>query len=81
MITMTTHFMRSYSLLAIRTCHRRGAHAIGGMAAQIPIRDDREANEAAMDKVKADKEREAGDGHDSRAGEPDNGERGRMGGI
>jgi malate synthase len=64
MITMTTHFMRSYSLLAIKTCHRRGAHAIGGMAAQIPIRDDLKANEAAMDKVKADKEREAGDGHD-----------------
>jgi malate synthase len=56
--------MRAYSLLAIQTCHRRGAHAIGGMAAQIPIRDDPEANEQALAKVRADKEREAGDGHD-----------------
>jgi len=56
--------MRSYSLLAIQTCHRRGAHAIGGMAAQIPIRDDRQANEQALGKVRADKEREASDGHD-----------------
>jgi malate synthase len=63
-VTMTAHCMRSYSLLAIRTCHRRGAHAIGGMAAQIPIRDDPEANEQALGKVRADKEREAGDGHD-----------------
>ena len=44
-VTMTTHFMRSYSLLAIKTCHRRGAPAIGGMAAQIPIKDDPVANE------------------------------------
>src|SRR3954451_18848894 len=43
-VTMTTHFMRSYSLLAIKTCHRRGAHAMGGMAAQIPIKADPEAN-------------------------------------
>lgn len=64
LITMTTHFMRSYSLLAIKTCHRRGAHAIGGMAAQIPIKNDPEANEIALNKVRADKEREAGDGHD-----------------
>ena len=64
LVTMTTHFMRSYSLLAIQTCHKRGAHAIGGMAAQIPIKNDPEANEAALAKVKADKEREANDGHD-----------------
>jgi len=63
-VTMTTHFMRSYSLLAIKTCHRRGAHAIGGMAAQIPIKNDPAANELAFDKVRADKLREAGDGHD-----------------
>jgi malate synthase len=63
-VTMTVPCMRSYSLLAIRTCHRRGAHAIGGMAAQIPIRDDRQANEQALGKVRADKEREASDGHD-----------------
>jgi len=63
-VTMTTHFMRSYSLLAIKTCHRRGAPAIGGMAAQIPIKDDPAANEMALDKVRADKHREATDGHD-----------------
>jgi malate synthase len=63
-VTMTTHFLRSYSQLLIRTCHRRGIHAMGGMAAQIPIRNDPAANTAAMDKVRADKEREAGDGHD-----------------
>jgi malate synthase len=63
-VTMTTHFLRSYSLLLIKTCHRREIHAMGGMAAQIPIRDDPAANEAAMEKVRADKEREAGDGHD-----------------
>jgi malate synthase len=63
-VTMTTHFLRSYSLLCIQTCHRRGAHAMGGMAAQIPIRTDRDANAAAIAKVRADKEREAGDGHD-----------------
>jgi malate synthase len=63
-VTMTTHFLRSYSLLLIKTCHGREAHAMGGMAAQIPIRDDRAANEAAMEKVRADKMREAGDGHD-----------------
>ncbi|MGI9539807.1 MAG: malate synthase A, partial [Miltoncostaeaceae bacterium] len=64
LVGMTTHFMRSYSKLAIKTCHRREAHAIGGMAAQIPIKNDPEANEAALAKVKADKEREANDGHD-----------------
>jgi len=64
LVTMTTHFMNSYSLLAIQTCHRRGAHAIGGMAAQIPIKDDPVANEEALAKVRADKEREAGNGHD-----------------
>jgi malate synthase len=63
-VTMTTHFMRSYSLLAIQTCHRRGAHAMGGMAAQIPIRADPVANETALKKVREDKEREASDGHD-----------------
>jgi malate synthase len=63
-VTMTSHFLRSYSLLLIKTCHRREIHAMGGMAAQIPIRDDPEANEAAMEKVRADKRREAGDGHD-----------------
>jgi malate synthase len=63
-VTMTTHFLRSYSLLLIKTCHRREIHAMGGMAAQIPIRDDPAANEAAMEKVRADKQREAGDGHD-----------------
>ena len=63
-VTMTTHFLRSYSQLVIKTCHRRGAFAIGGMAAQIPIKNDPAANEAAIAKVVADKEREAGDGHD-----------------
>ena len=63
-ITMTRHCMRSYSLLVIQTCHRRGAHAIGGMAAQIPIKDDPVRNEAALQKVREDKTREATDGHD-----------------
>ncbi len=63
-VTMTSHFLRSYSRLLIRTCHRRGAHAMGGMAAQIPIKDDPVANQDAIAKVRADKEREAGDGHD-----------------
>jgi malate synthase len=63
-VTMTAHFLRSYSLLLIKTCHRREVHAMGGMAAQIPIRDDPVANEVAMEKVRADKQREAGDGHD-----------------
>jgi malate synthase len=64
LVTMTTHFMRSYSLLLIQTCHRRQAHAMGGMAAQIPIKNDPAANEEAMARVRADKDREAGDGHD-----------------
>jgi len=63
-ITMTVPFMRAYSLLAIKTCHKRGAHAIGGMAAQIPVKGDPEQNEQAYAKVRADKEREAKDGHD-----------------
>ncbi|MDW8259373.1 MAG: malate synthase A [Gammaproteobacteria bacterium] len=63
-VTMTTHFLRSYSLLCIQTCHRRGALAMGGMAAQIPIKNDPVANEEALAKVRADKEREARDGHD-----------------
>jgi malate synthase len=63
-VTMLSHFLRSYSLLLIKTCHRRQIHAMGGMAAQIPIRDDPVAHEAAMEKVRADKRREAGDGHD-----------------
>ncbi|HEV3178721.1 MAG TPA: malate synthase A, partial [Stellaceae bacterium] len=57
-VTMTAHFLRSYSLLLIKTCHRRNVHAMGGMAAQIPIRSDPEANAQAMDKVRADKLRE-----------------------
>jgi malate synthase len=63
-ITMTEPFMRAYTLLAIKTCHRRGAFAMGGMAAQVPIKNDAAANDAAMAKVRADKEREVGDGHD-----------------
>ncbi|HZH26358.1 MAG TPA: malate synthase A [Azospirillaceae bacterium] len=63
-VRMTTHFLRSYSLLAIKTCHRRNAPAIGGMAAFIPVKDDAEANERAFAQVRADKEREASDGHD-----------------
>jgi malate synthase len=64
LITMTTHFMRSYSLLCIKTCHRRKTFAMGGMAAQIPVKDNPAANEEAFAKVRADKEREAHDGHD-----------------
>jgi malate synthase len=64
LVTMTTHFMRSYSLLCIKTCHRRNIFAMGGMAAQIPVKNDPKANEEAFDKVRADKEREASDGHD-----------------
>jgi len=64
LVTMTTHFMRSYSLLAIKTCHRREIHAIGGMSAFIPVKNDAEANERAFAQVRADKEREASDGHD-----------------
>jgi malate synthase len=64
LVTMTSPFMRAYSLLLIKTCHRRGAFAMGGMAAQIPIKNDPAANEQALAKVRADKEREANDGHD-----------------
>ena len=64
LVTMTQPFMRAYSRLLIETCHRRGAHAMGGMAAQIPVKGDDAANEQAFAKVRADKEREAGDGHD-----------------
>jgi malate synthase len=64
LVTMTSPFMRAYSLLLIKTCHRRGAFAMGGMAAQIPIKNDPAANEAALAKVRADKSREATDGHD-----------------
>jgi len=63
-VTMTVPFMRAYCLEVIRNCHRRGAHAMGGMAAQIPIKNDPVANDAAIAKVLADKEREASDGHD-----------------
>ncbi|QQE81374.1 malate synthase A [Alicyclobacillus sp. SO9] len=64
LVTMTTDMMHNYSLLAIKTCHRRNAHAIGGMAAQIPIKSNPVLNQEALDKVRADKEREARDGHD-----------------
>ena len=63
-VGMTEHFMRSYSLLLIDTCHKRGAHAMGGMSAQIPIKNDEEANSIAMGKVINDKVREVKDGHD-----------------
>ncbi len=63
-VTMTVPFMRSYSLLLIQTCHKRNIHAMGGMAAQIPIKNDPKANEAALSRVRADKHREATDGHD-----------------
>ena len=64
MVTMTAPFMRSYTEQLVRACHRRGAHAIGGMAAFIPNRKDAAANDVAMEKVRADKTREAGDGFD-----------------
>ena len=63
-ITMTVPFMRAYTELLVQTCHRRGAHAIGGMAAFIPSRKDPEVNEVALAKVREDKERESGDGFD-----------------
>ncbi|WP_284574947.1 malate synthase A [Streptomyces sp. 2P-4] len=63
-VTMTAPFMRAYTELLVRTCHKRGAHAIGGMAAFIPSRKDAEANRIAFEKVKADKDREANDGFD-----------------
>lgn len=63
-VTMTAPFMRAYTELLVRTCHKRGAHAIGGMAAFIPSRRDPEVNKVAFEKVKADKDREAADGFD-----------------
>jgi malate synthase len=63
-VTMTTPFLRSYSKLLIETCHKRGAFAMGGMSAFIPVKNDEAANEKAFAMVRADKEREAGDGHD-----------------
>jgi malate synthase len=63
-VTMTVPFMKAYSDLVVKTCHARGAHAIGGMAAVVPSRTDEEANKRAFESVKADKEREAGDGFD-----------------
>jgi len=63
-VTMTAPFMRAYALLLVKTCHRRGAPAMGGMAAQIPIKNDAKANEAALDKVRQDKLREVTDGCD-----------------
>ncbi len=63
-VTMAVPFMTAYSQLAIKTCHKRNAPAIGGMAAQIPVKNDEKANEEAFAKVKADKEREAKNGHD-----------------
>ena len=63
-VTMEQPFLRAYTQLLVKTCHRRGAHAMGGMAAQIPIKDDAEASRAALARVRADKEREVRDGHD-----------------
>jgi malate synthase len=63
-VTMTVPFMRAYTELLVKTCHRRGAHAMGGMAAFIPSRRDAEVNRVALAKVKEDKDREAGDGFD-----------------
>lgn len=63
-VTMTTNFMRAYTLYVIQTCHKRGAQAIGGMAAQIPVKGDQEKNDQAMKKVQEDKKREVKDGHD-----------------
>lgn len=63
-VTMAVPFLSAYSRLLIQTCHRRGAFAMGGMAAQIPIKGDEQANRAAVDKVRADKKREASNGHD-----------------
>jgi malate synthase len=63
-VKMTVPFMRAYTLLLVRTCHARGAHAMGGMAAVIPSRKDPEASKRAIEAVRADKQREAGDGFD-----------------
>ena len=64
LVTMDRHFLRSYVDLLIQTCHRRGIHAMGGMAAQIPIKNDPAANQAALEKVRQDKLREVWAGHD-----------------
>jgi malate synthase len=63
-VTMDQPFLRAYTQLLVKTCHRRGIHAMGGMAAQIPTKDDPEVNRAALEKVRADKLREVQDGHD-----------------
>jgi len=63
-VTMTTPFMRAYTLSCIKACHKRGAFAMGGMAAYIPVKSDPAANETALQKVREDKRREASDGHD-----------------
>ena len=63
-VTMTVPFMRAYTLACIKECHKRGAHAMGGMAAYIPVKADTAANELALEKVREDKRREASDGHD-----------------
>ncbi|MBY0407688.1 MAG: malate synthase A, partial [Rickettsiales bacterium] len=63
-VTMTSHFLQSYSLLLIKTCHKRGAFAMGGMSAFIPVKNDEAANDKAFAAVRADKERECGNGHD-----------------
>jgi malate synthase len=64
LVSMDKSFLKAYSQLVIQTCHRRGVHAMGGMAAQIPIKSDPQANEAALAKVRADKLREVTEGHD-----------------
>ena len=64
LVTMTVPFMRAYTERLVMTCHRRGAHAIGGMAAFIPSRRDPEVNDVAMRRVREDKERESSDGFD-----------------
>jgi malate synthase len=63
-VTMEAPFLRAYTQLLIKTCHRRGIHAMGGMAAQIPIKDDPDANQRALEKVRVDKLREVREGHD-----------------
>src|SRR3974377_716553 len=69
-VTMTAPFMRAYTELLVQTCHKRGAHAMGGMAAFIPSRRDPEVNAIALAKVRDDKTREAGDGFDGAWGAP-----------
>ncbi len=64
LVTMDRHFLQSYMSLVVKTCHRRGTFAMGGMAAQIPIKNDEDRNRAALEKVRRDKEREARAGHD-----------------